>query len=305
MAGTPGILSETGDPLPNPSAHWHEHGPGDQQARDTSNRGIARPETASARLLRSINAFPSSIDELAIMPVDLVGRAIAYAQSEPGIESIPGWVVEALRRHRDEGWPIPPLRTRQIGLATRDHPIDVETYTSGAYGDLFRLGSDTTDLEDSQLDSAEVALVPTGIGAMAHTPAELVVQSEQFVDIPDVSDAAQAPADPIQQPELANDALTQHVQEELRIRCGRLRSRLIAGLRIQVASGTTLIICATFEDLAIVQHELLGALQRILMGIGAPPQLVFTTRAGWEARRTEAGNVHSRPVPTTGIPSLS
>src|SRR3712207_7984836 len=43
----------------------------------------------------------------------LVGRAIVYAEAEPGIESVPGWVVEALRRHRDEGWPIPAPRTQQ------------------------------------------------------------------------------------------------------------------------------------------------------------------------------------------------
>ena len=97
-------------------------------------RGAARLETESACLLLSINAFPSSIEELADIPAELVGRAIAYAESEPGIESVPGWVVEALRRNHDEGWPIPLPRTRQNGLAGRDRPIDIEKYTSGAYG---------------------------------------------------------------------------------------------------------------------------------------------------------------------------
>ena len=87
-------------------------GGGDHHAKKEIDRGAAQPETESARLLRSINAFPSSIEELADMPAELVGRAIAYAESEPGIESVPGWVVEALRRHRDEGWPIPEPRTR-------------------------------------------------------------------------------------------------------------------------------------------------------------------------------------------------
>ena len=45
------------------------------------------------------------------------------------------------------------------------------------------------------------------------------------------------------------------------------------------AGGTTLLIWATF-DIDIVQSELIGAIQRILMQLGAPPQLVFTTHAG-------------------------
>src|SRR5262249_24227923 len=128
-------------------------GGGDQSAMKKSDQESIRPETESARLLRSINAFPSSIQELAPLPAELVGRAIAYAESEPGIESIPGCVVEALRRHRDEGWPIPSPRIRQIGTTDHDRPIDVEQYTSGAYGDLFRRGSDTSGLDCSALDA--------------------------------------------------------------------------------------------------------------------------------------------------------
>jgi len=43
-----------------------------------------------------------------------------------------------------------------------------------------------------------------------------------------------------------------------------------------------------------VQRELIGALQHILARLGAPPQLVFTTRAGWETRSTRDGNAYSR-----------
>ena len=80
--------------------------------------------------------------------------------------------------------------------------------------------------------------------------------------------------------------------------------RVIEALRVHVAGSTSLIICATFEDMSLVQRELIGALQRILVGLGAPPQLIFTTRAGWEARNRDAGNAHSRPDARRDIPSL-
>ena len=73
---------------------------------------------------------------------------------------------------------------------------------------------------------------------------------------------------------------------------------------IHGAGGTSLIICATFDDIDIVQNELIGALQRILVRLGAPPQLLFTTRAGWEARRDEAGNARSRTAATKNISAL-
>jgi hypothetical protein len=89
--------------------------------------------------------------ELANTLVELVGGGIAYAQSEPGIESIPGWVVEALRRHRDEGWPIPQPRKR----ANPETPIDVERYIGGEYADLFMRGSDLSGLDDSGIQLVE------------------------------------------------------------------------------------------------------------------------------------------------------
>jgi hypothetical protein len=273
MSGTQGILSEISESPPNPPPHQYGSGGDDQRANDKSNRGRIQPEPASARLLRAINVFPSSIEELAAMSPDLVGRAIAYAQAEPGIESVPGWVVEALRRHRDAGWPIPTLK-RSAGATRRDHPIDVESYTSGAYADLFRSGSDTTDLDAAGID-------PAGIAALSD--ARAVVGTER-------SSAAGPRA------ALVDDTLTRQVQDELRLRCGRQRSSVIAGLHIQVAGDTTRLICATFADLAIVQNELIGALHGILVQLGAPPQLVFTTRAGWEARSSGTGDIHSSPA---------
>jgi hypothetical protein len=159
-AGTPGILSETSDSPSNLPTHGQRGGGGDHRANKDISPRTTRPETASARLLQSIHAFPSTIKELADMPAELVGRAIAYAESEPGIESIPGWVIEALRRQRDEGWPIPQVRTRHGSGC-----IDVQEIMGGKYGDLFRLGSDLTDL-DCSLTGPELG------GAGAQTTAQ-------------------------------------------------------------------------------------------------------------------------------------
>jgi len=295
--GTPRNQEES---PPTPPAR-RQGGGGDHPADQEINCGAARPETASARLLLSINAFPSSIEELATMPVELVGQSIAYAESEPGIESIPGWVVEALRRHRDEGWPIPVPRTRQNGLAGRDRPIDVEKYTSGAYGDLFRRGSDTSGLDDSSVDRQEGAFVSPSADALAKSLEESYVRGEAFTD----TNAAIAEAGPSADclpPESADDAITRQIQAELRLRCGRQRGRVIEGLRFHRADDTTVIICAMFADMDIVQRELIGALQHILGRLGAPPQLVFTTRAGWEARSARDGNARSRPKMSQDLP---
>jgi hypothetical protein len=211
-------------------------------------------------------------------------------------------VIEALRRHRDEGWPIPAPRTRQLGLTSRDRPLDIEHYTSGAYGDLFRRGSDTSGLEDCFVEREDGAFGSPSAGVLAPVPEESHVQGEPFIEMGLAIAEAQSPAD-CPPPESADDALTREVQAELRMRCGRQRGRVIEGLRVHVAGDAALIICATCADLDIMQRELIGALQHILARLGVPPQLVFTTRAGWDARRGGAGNGCSRPDAISGASS--
>lgn len=304
MAGTPGTPRETRDPPPTPPIASGDGGE-DRRLEKRADREALRPETESAELLRSINAFPSSIAELANMPAELVREAIAYAEAEPGIESVAGWVVEALRRNRDEGWAIPSPRTRWPDPASRQRLLDVEAYTSGAYGDLFRLGGDTSDLEDARLVAEQRELVSQDARAEGHTPVERYVQSEGFAPASGAIDDQHAPAGPGLRTEAADAALTRSLQEELRVRAGRQYRPVIAGLHLHLAGGATLIICATFADLAVVQHELIGAIRGILGSLGAPPQLVFTTRAGWEARRGAAGNTRSRPPALSGALSTA
>jgi hypothetical protein len=50
---------------------------------------------------------------------------------------------------------------------------------------------------------------------------------------------------------------------------------------MHVAGDTTRLLCATLDDLHVVQRDLAGAIQGILAGLGVPPRLASTTRAGW------------------------
>src|SRR4051812_24817949 len=214
---------------------------------------------------------------------------------------VPRWVVEALRRNCDEGWPIPAPRTRQIGMTGRDRPIDIEHYTSGAYGDLFRRGSDTSGLEDCFIEREEGTFGWSSAGALAPTPEESYVQGESFTETDAVIAEANASAN-CPPPESADDEHTRQVQAELRMRCGRQRGPLIAGLRVHVAGDATLLICATVDDMAIVQRELIGALQHILRRLGVPPQPIFTTQAGWDLRRDGVGNPRCGTTLINGVP---
>jgi hypothetical protein len=155
MPGNRAIPSESSDSPPNPPARPFGGGGGDLPPMRKSEREERQPETResapeseAAKLLRSIGAFPSSVEELADCSAELIAQAITYAEAEPGIASPAGWVVEALRRHRDEGWPIPEPRIKRLGLGGDGDVIDAATYVGGAYGDLFRLGSDLSGLED-------------------------------------------------------------------------------------------------------------------------------------------------------------
>jgi hypothetical protein len=107
--------------------------------------------------------------------------AIAYAQSEPNIESVPGWVVEALRRHRDEGWPIPQVRKR----ANPETPIDVERYIGGEYGDLFMRGSDLAGLDASDRELAQTGGQPSAQGTvpnLVQMGAGIATQEDGYAD---------------------------------------------------------------------------------------------------------------------------
>jgi len=143
ITGTHGDSQESRESPPNPPTHTQHGGGVASPKQQRTNQRIELPDTESARFLFSLGVNdPNSIAELATMPSEQVGGAIAYAKSE---DLGPGWVVTALRRHRDEGWPIPRPRRR----GNSEMPIDIEQYIGGAYGDLFMRGSDLSGLDDS------------------------------------------------------------------------------------------------------------------------------------------------------------
>ena len=180
-------------------------------------------------------------------------------------------------------------------MTSRDCPLDVAYYTNGAYGDLFRRGSDTSGLDDADSDEQEGQTFGAPRGdALEQAVEESDAHGVSFTE----TNASIAEAwPPVDYPssEAADDALTREVQAELMMCCGRQRGRVIEGLHVHVAGSTSLLICATPSDMDIIQRELIGALQRILEQLGAPSQLVFTTRAGWEARKRDAGSARSHP----------
>jgi hypothetical protein len=70
------------------------------------------PGTDATRLLMTINVRPEQLIELAEMPIAIVETAITSAKARDGIRDLAGWVVSALRAHRDHGWKIAPPSPR-------------------------------------------------------------------------------------------------------------------------------------------------------------------------------------------------
>jgi hypothetical protein len=70
-----------------------------------------------------------------------------------------------------------------------------------------------------------------------------------------------------------------------------------------VASGPTMMVCVTFDDVDLILHQLIGVIQHILVRLEVA-LLVFLLR-GYMAGNGATGNASSRPAPTNGVPSLS
>jgi DnaA-like protein len=204
------------------------------------------------------------------MPIELVGGAIAYAESEPGIVSVAGWVVEALRKHRDEGWRIPQPRKR----ANPETPIDVEHYIGGEYGDLFRRGSDLSDRDDADRElvqpggqsSAQALapdLVPPGAGVAAQGAVQLSVE-------PTPAEVAQA-----DELEVAEDQLRERAAGDAdRTALVRVWNRVLASMQVQLSRH---------EFNTWVRHTELRSFADGVITISAPSALV---KEGFENRYT-------------------
>jgi hypothetical protein len=309
MPGNLGTTRQTNDSHPSPSQQLQvQHGGGNDSPKEKkTNRGANIPETASARLLWAINAHPKSIAELAELPTELVERAIMYAESAPGIESIAGWVVDALRRHRDEHWPIPRLRTRHCG-----EQIEVQTLMNSAYGDLFRLGSDLSDIDCGattpervqsgvQVDTQEHGLgraqPDTGVPAPNAQSA-----SASSTSRPDAHGPAQSDARPQPTRSWSPEELTRLVCEELSLRCERAYHMLIRRLHVQVMDDRTIVRCASPADRVVVMSALMGVLRWVIADLGLPAMIQMTDGVP-PASISEQREAGARSHPAKGLPS--
>lgn len=108
-----------------------------------TNQRMQSSESLTLRLLQAIGVHPATINELADAPAQRVAVAIADALMTPEIVSIPGWVVDTLRKQRDAGWLSQKLYTLSAAAVSM-----IPAYSlSNTDGDLFRLGSDLTGLD--------------------------------------------------------------------------------------------------------------------------------------------------------------
>jgi hypothetical protein len=83
--------------------------------------------------------------------------------------------------------------------------------TSGAYGDLFRLGSDTTGLDVSYFDTQREDLAPPDAGTPAQFLEENFVQPGQRIGAHGAIDETNGTAGPLRT-ESADEALTHQIQ---------------------------------------------------------------------------------------------
>lgn len=147
ITGTHEDSQESREFPPIPPGPVHHGGGNDSFRQQKTAQAGTLPDTVAAKLLLSFGINdPSSITDLAALPAEHVAAAITYARSEA---LGPGWVVTALRRQRDEGWPLPQPRKR----ADRETPICIEQYTGGTYGDLFMRGSDLSGLDATAIQA--------------------------------------------------------------------------------------------------------------------------------------------------------
>ncbi len=123
--------------------------------------------------------------------------------------------------------------------------IDVERYTSGAYGDLFRRGSDTSDLEltDDRRPTTDdrPPTVVSNLQSRRRSPLSRSVNSCCFAATGSTAGA-------------------------------------IERLRVEVVGEVTMICAASLADARIVQDQLLGVIRLTIAELGGPTVIRLAAR---------------------------
>ncbi|HEU4324472.1 MAG TPA: hypothetical protein VFS21_15125 [Roseiflexaceae bacterium] len=253
------------------------------------------PSTEAAQLLAAIGCYPTTIAELGGLPVELVRKTIAYAQRQRNLSSVAAWVVDALRRSRAGGWR-PPAEEAQ--RSSERWSADKLRQMTNGYGDLFRLGSDTSDLPEAAGDPTSVLSAHAWPSAPASTPGgpserkEIAAGCAQAATTAAVLDDVHGPSDKgagETPPPLADmaRAFTQarQVRVLLRERSDRTYHLSIDRLQLVVQEEATEVRCVTERDQAVIGGVLLGMLCDVLAELGLPaPKVVVVQRTTLPAR---------------------
>jgi hypothetical protein len=271
-AGQPTIEGANGPGQDEPGAGGEQAARARQNGPERQNKP-ALPDTEAVRLLWAAGARnPERLAALSATPPERVEEVVAAARARTQVADKAGWAIAAL----SEGWDIalPP------GEEDRDTPLKAADYIGGAYGDLFRLGSDISDFvlpshtehvrADDQAQEAASGYGQPSDNVAAQPPPPDLGQPQPLVGIPGLSPQPTARCSAID--------LTKELRSRLRVQCGRSYRRVIDGLAVQVAGDTTVIYCASLDDRLAVLDALMGALRWIVADLGLPTTIRVTER---------------------------
>ncbi|HEU4322935.1 MAG TPA: hypothetical protein VFS21_07265 [Roseiflexaceae bacterium] len=204
-------------------------------------------------------------------PLHYAVDQLALGLPPPSADQLARWAARAAAQTPRERW-----------------SADKVDHTVSTYGDLFRRGSDTADLDAVMTSSDDVApSVSAAPAALLHPGADLHAPRDD--GNPDLGSStpleghgAGAPA-PLA--EVArNFALARQVRVLLRQRCDPSYHRSIDRLQIVVRDGVTEVRYATVGDRLVVEGVLMVVLSAILVEVGLPPPEVAAPQVAPSAR---------------------
>ncbi|HEU4327549.1 MAG TPA: hypothetical protein VFS21_30700 [Roseiflexaceae bacterium] len=204
-------------------------------------------------------------------PLHYAVDQLAQGLQPPSADQLARWAARAAAQIPRERW-----SDDTVGRAVR------------TYGDLFRRGSDTTDLDAVMTSSDDVAPgVNDAPAALLHPGANMHAPHDD--GNPDLG--SKTPLEqhgvgaPVPLAEVARSfELARQVRVLLRQRCDPSYHSVLTRLQIAVGDGVTEVRCATIGDRSVVEGVLMVALSAILAEVGLPPPTVAAPQVAPPAR---------------------